>query len=211
MWMIRDARGLDASAKAILWAVESRGVTFSSAETLARDCGMTVKRFYRWRRSLADQGLLQVTERAGTTTEYRVDAAALGHWGSSRIDQGGLPKTTRGDSPDRLIEEEPQDDPQEHQRRGTAIHPDAEKAPVHLFDEPASAEVEMCDKHPQFAMPCGYCAQRAHLDALAAKHPEFKQQGWYEDENESESLARGGGGPLLKTRTPRYQGRRSSA
>jgi hypothetical protein len=73
-----------------------------------------------------------------------------------------------------------------------------------------STEVEVCEFHPQIAVPCSYCSQRVRLEALAAKQPDFKRQGWHESHNESEGLASDGDGPLGESTAPRYRGRQRS-
>lgn len=74
MWAIRDSRALNAQEKALLWAVESRGIHYGSWETVASDAGMKRDAYYKWRKSLQDKGVLSVTERPGKTTVHEVDA-----------------------------------------------------------------------------------------------------------------------------------------
>jgi hypothetical protein len=74
MWAIRDCRFLNASEKALLWAVESRGVHYGTWETVAADAGMKRDAYYRWRQSLEAKGVLSVTTRPGRTTLHRVNA-----------------------------------------------------------------------------------------------------------------------------------------
>jgi hypothetical protein len=78
MAAIRDARGLDFSAKAMLCIIESRGEAFTSADRLRDDCGMGRNKFYDVRRRLIDAGLIDVTvRRPRTTTLYRVNHEAV--------------------------------------------------------------------------------------------------------------------------------------
>lgn len=118
VFAIRDARGFDANEKTILFVVESRGTAYGTAETIAADCGMGDNRFYKWRRRLIDLGVLEATERHGSTTEYRVNADALRTFGSSQIGglpetgspqigEGGRPEIGRGVSPNRGAKVEP--------------------------------------------------------------------------------------------------------
>ncbi len=58
VWAIRDARGLTADEKAVLWAVETRGTAFGVAETLAGDAGVSRATFFRRRDELVTRGLL---------------------------------------------------------------------------------------------------------------------------------------------------------
>lgn len=96
MWLIRDSRELTAPEKALLWAVESRGVAHGTWETVANDAGVGRTAFYRLRKELAQRGALEVRERPGTTTTYRVLPAGLSPsfpnpaGGSAASGQGGL-------------------------------------------------------------------------------------------------------------------------
>jgi hypothetical protein len=74
MWDIRDCRTLNAQEKALLWAIESRGIHYGTWETVAADAGMKKDAYYRWRGSLEAKGVLSVTERPGTTTLHEVNA-----------------------------------------------------------------------------------------------------------------------------------------
>lgn len=76
---IRNARGLGPEEKAILYTVESRGEVYSTRETFREDCGgMGKTRFYRYRNSLLDKGLLQAeVRRPRGTTVYRVNSEAV--------------------------------------------------------------------------------------------------------------------------------------
>lgn len=77
IWAIREARTLGAEQKAILWAVESRGISHGAIENVAKDCGMTEERFRKYRKQLAEDGFLDITERPGRTTLHRVNADAV--------------------------------------------------------------------------------------------------------------------------------------
>jgi hypothetical protein len=119
IFAIRNARGLDANEKSILLVVESRGVAFGTAETIAADCGMGDNRFYKWRRRLIERGLLDATERVGTTTKYRVNSTGVAELvpppqsvglpdtGSPHNGGGDLPVSGRRDSPDQGVKVEP--------------------------------------------------------------------------------------------------------
>lgn len=74
LWAIRDCRSLNAQEKALLWAIESRGVHYGTWETVAADAGMKRDAYYRWRGGLEDKGVLSVTERPGRTTVHEVNA-----------------------------------------------------------------------------------------------------------------------------------------
>lgn len=72
--MIRDARDLKASEKAILWAIASRGECWVSRETLADDAGMSLKTLKRTLSGLVDRGWVEVIPRPGRTNILRVTA-----------------------------------------------------------------------------------------------------------------------------------------
>jgi hypothetical protein len=74
LWAIRDSRTLNAQEKALLWAVESRGVHYGTWQTVAADAGMKKDAYYKWRGRLEAKGVLQVTERPGRTTVHEVKA-----------------------------------------------------------------------------------------------------------------------------------------
>lgn len=74
VWAIRDSRVLNASEKALLWAIESRGIHYGTWETVANDAGMKRDAYYKWRQSLEAKGVLSVTTRPGRTTLHRVNA-----------------------------------------------------------------------------------------------------------------------------------------
>jgi hypothetical protein len=74
MWAIRDCRTLNAQEKALLWAIESRGIHYGTWETVAADAGMKKDAYYRWRGDLESKGVLSVTERPGRTTVHEVNA-----------------------------------------------------------------------------------------------------------------------------------------
>ncbi|WP_248581174.1 hypothetical protein [Nocardioides sp. InS609-2] len=75
IWAIRDCRTLNAQEKALLFAIESRGVHYGTWETVAADAGMKKDGYYRWRGELEAKGVLSVTERPGKTTVHQVNAA----------------------------------------------------------------------------------------------------------------------------------------
>lgn len=74
LWAIRDSRALSAPEKALLYAVETRGVHYGTWETVAADAGMKRDAYYRWRARLETRGVLSVTERPGRTTVHEVNA-----------------------------------------------------------------------------------------------------------------------------------------
>lgn len=78
MWAIRDARGLSSNEKCFLWAVESRGVMFTTQERARQDMGLSRGTFYKTRNRLRERGLLRIHRRGpNATTQYRVNDTAL--------------------------------------------------------------------------------------------------------------------------------------
>lgn len=78
MAAIRNARGLTADDKAMLYTTESRGEVFATADIFRQDCGMGKNKFYATRSRLDALGLLDVRERRPKgTTCYRVNHDAV--------------------------------------------------------------------------------------------------------------------------------------
>lgn len=99
MWNIRDARGLSAGEKALLFVVESRGTSIASRKTLAQDMGVSVNTYDSYRTSLINKGLLRPTLRTGGTTIYVVDADVLSTYlPITDSGEGDTPESMAGDS-----------------------------------------------------------------------------------------------------------------
>lgn len=118
LWAIRDSRDLKAPEKALLWAVESRGVHYGTWRTVAADAGMKKDAYYAWRARLEAKGALRVTERPGRTTVHEVNAEWFGITGSAEShngDSGKSEKTFRESAKDpseiSVMKENPQGDP----------------------------------------------------------------------------------------------------
>lgn len=230
IWAIRDARGLTVEEKGILWAVESRGVAFGTVGTVAADCGMTVDRFYRRRKPLIAQGVLEATEQPGGTTKYRVNAEALASkYGSLENSKGrsmenperGLPISQRGVSGKPRIKGEPKEHPQEDLEEDTYFsggveeqlsHPHLNDAPCFCLGEETCEDCEpasSCDLHFPQPLPCVYCANEAQQAERSGRYSEATLQGWHEDHLERDEGLDPFGEPLEETKVQRYNGRGS--
>lgn len=138
MWAIRDCRLLNAQEKALLWAIESRGVHYGTWETVAADAGMKRDAYYNWRPRLVAKGVLSATTRPGRTTLHEVDAAwfdnptlpgsanqLVGNTGNTHLANQNDP------SGNAVMKEDHEGDPARgpskvtipHTRKGRLIHP----------------------------------------------------------------------------------------
>lgn len=80
---IREAKGLSAEERLFLLTVNGHQnhIMFASRDTAMIWMGFGSKdRFYKTRKSLETKGLLDINERPGTTTEYRINLDVLGAW-----------------------------------------------------------------------------------------------------------------------------------
>lgn len=80
---IREAKGLSAEERLFLLTVNGHQnhIMFASRDTAMIWMGFGSKdRFYKTRKSLEAKGLLDINERPGTTTEYRINLDVLGAW-----------------------------------------------------------------------------------------------------------------------------------
>jgi hypothetical protein len=98
IWRIREARGLSAYQKAMLFVIESTGTLFCTNSEACEKTGLSRTTFYRTRDSLVALGLIEVTQREGSTTCYRVLARGVLSAVYSPVPQWD-PPVPQGDTP----------------------------------------------------------------------------------------------------------------
>lgn len=167
MWNIRDARGLNANEKALLWAIESRGITFTAWQTTAEDAGMKKDVFYRTRAALIKKGLLKAGLRKDDTTVYRVNEKAVAAlvpvkekkedivWEETQEETVEAPETPSNES-DVVEDQEQENEPQEAAQSLTEVPED---------------HVEQTEEVPVVKEPSHHEKKTNHLDELAKKFP----------------------------------------
>lgn len=94
---IRNATGLDSEQKVFLYNLASHHnfEEFSSRDLLMQRTGLTDRKLRRTRQSLIELGLIRVTTRAGRTTVYKLDVAAMKAFSSARKAMSTLTKGQR--------------------------------------------------------------------------------------------------------------------
>lgn len=226
MWAIRDDHTLAYDEKSLLWAVESRGEARRTWKGMSKDSGLPKNRLYDVRRALKERGVLDVTERPGTTTLYRVLPDGLHHCGEAckgseaaemttkgfhHCGEGGFTTVVKGASPRQVMEEDLKDHNQGDQLLDlphVALLAHNFSRPSRLNPDPSTwttedEGVEMCESHLSSPKEtCDYCSRFK----VTSRLPLWKQEELHEKRNaeegwdEYEDLG-------LSGSVPRYQGR----